>query len=479
MAERTAEEWKQLINRASRALGDRRGVDGVGIGDRVRGRRERAEPVLRVFVSRKLARSQLRRDEMVPPEFEGVATDVAQTPRFRRIAAPGASLGHYTSDETRSRPLIGGQRIQSDALSVGGTLGFFVKGTTQDVPDTRVFAVTNAHVLFKALALQSAGVRVGQPEASIFARCCHYYFGTYPGKNGAYLDDLMDVGLIQLYGQQVYSPAVLDIGNITGQLPDNQIVKGLPVQKRGFMTRLTGGTIKEPLTNFIKKGFVSHNVFTVQPNPSASGTPTFADGGDSGSAVLDANGNLVGILFAAVTDPTDADVGMGVGYSIATVMKRFSFNKANLTLETGGGTRVAPGPTAAETPGSLVPLPVAHQMEADLTQSAAGQRLTELWVRHASELNQLVRDNRRVGVLWQRAKGPDLLQAALRSAYHRDNPFPTEIAGRPVDHCVADLLDLFARYGSPSLGDDIRDHRALLPSLAGLSYNQVLAQLRE
>ncbi|RLG75434.1 MAG: hypothetical protein DRO14_04605 [Thermoprotei archaeon] len=54
---------------------------------KIRGGKDTGEPCITVFVTRKVKASKLRPDELIPPEIDGVKTDVIE------LAAPDFEIG--------------------------------------------------------------------------------------------------------------------------------------------------------------------------------------------------------------------------------------------------------------------------------------------------------------------------------------------------------------------------------------------------
>jgi hypothetical protein len=66
----------------------------------------------------------------------------------------------------------------------------------------------------------------------------------------------------------------------------------------------------------------------------------------------------------------------------------------------------------------------------------------------------------------------------LYASYDPDRPLPEQVNGLPLAHCLIRILAILRRYGSTALQADIQRHGEQLLRLPGLSYNQILSQLR-
>ncbi|HEX3480804.1 MAG TPA: hypothetical protein VHT91_37565 [Kofleriaceae bacterium] len=473
-------EWTELAQRAARAFAAIPNVHSVGVGGRRRDNRPTGEPVLVVLVSEKLPRERLASHARVPAVFEGVATDVVQAGRPRLATAPAGATwgGPYDDDGGRHRPLRGGSRISGAAMKeFFGTLGFFMRW---DLPSPLILAITTHHTLFGAAGTEVASLEVGQPKPSHSSwNCCRGVFGDY--LTGV-RDASMDAAAIVLFGQQEYYAQIDELGVVTGTHDVTQAEANggsYAVRKRGSGTGQTGGNMHA--INLTSTDGTIQNYMSILPNAASSGRPTFADHGDSGAAVVNDAGELVGLLWGIGDDPAQIDIGWGYAWPISNVISRLSGSGGGFDLilevaSTPDEKRISPGPPAASGVSAGAP-PIVHRLEADLAHIPEGQRLTALWLKHMDELGQIVTRSKRTAVLWQRSGGAALLQCMLRMAHDPRVVFPTQIDGRPIEACVAEVMQLFARHGSPELQRDLETFRGMVPPLGGRSYDDLLVEL--
>src|SRR6266498_3403770 len=96
--------WQSVPRIHETRLFRKRNVVGVGIANKVVGGRRTDEPCVVVFVERKVPRSQLRPNDLIPETIEAMKTDVVETGRIQalqartdrwRPAPGGVSIGHY------------------------------------------------------------------------------------------------------------------------------------------------------------------------------------------------------------------------------------------------------------------------------------------------------------------------------------------------------------------------------------------------
>lgn len=289
----------------------KRNVVGVGLGYKFSQGISTGELSVVVSVTHKMDPSALAAEDLVPRELDGVRTDVVEMGVLRALQAgprdrwrpsipPGASVGHY--------------RVTA------GTFGCLVKRGEE------VFILSNNHVLADVnkgragdAILQpapadggAAGDRVAtladyipldfgasEPECSIAdwsAKLLNYVAGAFgsrhrlqavkktPGVNR------VDAALARPLSPDLVTSEILDIGRPSGV---GEAVLGTAVQKTGRTSGYTRGTITQIDTTVRIDYDGPSALFSGQlvANP-------MSQRGDSGSAVLDMDGRVVGLLFA-------------------------------------------------------------------------------------------------------------------------------------------------------------------------------------
>jgi hypothetical protein len=313
----------------------RENVVGVGVGYKESEGQATGELAVTVNVVRKVPVAQLAAAQKVPGEIDGVKTDVVETGRFwaGQAAPPNPPLDKMTppaeqvlSPRDRWRPLIPpGVSIGHMAITAG-TLGCLVRRGSD------LFILSNNHVL--------ANVNSGQPGDPIIQP------GRYDGGTGAdqvatlaefvpidfggtnptcslatgvekslnWLaerlgskhrlmayqttadQNLVDAALARPLDPAMFTPEILKIGTPKGV---HSAGLGANVQKAGRTTDYTQGRIVQiDVTNSVD---YNGRVATFTGQLMANG---MSSGGDSGSAVLDDQGYVVGLLFAGSTNST-------------------------------------------------------------------------------------------------------------------------------------------------------------------------------
>ncbi|CCG27838.1 putative serine protease [Alphaspiravirus yamagawaense] len=126
------------------------------IQKRIRRGRVVDEPVIRVYVKKKLPRNLLRPQDLVPEEVEGIRTDVVEigeVEAWALLQPRAAASPLYTG---RYRPVIAGVSIGHYQITAG-TLGWYVKA-----PNAEILFASNAHV-FTPNASGQEGQYEGDP----------------------------------------------------------------------------------------------------------------------------------------------------------------------------------------------------------------------------------------------------------------------------------------------------------------------------
>jgi hypothetical protein len=219
--------------------------------------------------------------------------------------------------------------------------------------------------------------------------------------------------------------------------------------------------------------------------------PSFGLKGDSGSLVLDENGRVVGLLWAA---NSKVIIGNAWANRIEDVEDRLkikidsasTIRDTQVALIASGSTddqgfvasaRQRPAAAAAVTPapprGALRTL-----VEQDLLAIPRGREIYELYFTHHMEVRELIDGNREVALVWHRQSGPSIIQHVLDAVRSRTSALPTAIRGRSWDERVGAILAVFDRFGSSRLRDDIARFGRELTTLGGTTYPRFLEALK-
>lgn len=552
------EEFVAIKDRAADLFLPLPGVELVGVGGRERDGLDVDERVIKVFVHRKKAPEELPAEHLIPATFEGVGVDVvgmdAPGPTLPTVTLAGVSeVPKEKGDYERHRPmmegkstLVAGTAVNPDVASdrTHGTLGCFLVDSTD--PKNKVYALSNFHVFGFSQDEEAVPgkTKVGQPTHD--GTCCSsnnigtYVYGGFGGPTepkpvDATFDATVDAAIVQLAPGTNWRPWIHE-----GQWPikgtatvprtsDNKLIP-IGVKKRGVRTRMTGGVVVA-IDAVGKVGYLRNkvgvhtgtfrNLIIVQPGPDTSAKPPlyFGDEGDSGSAVLDQNNNIIGLLFAGFelgdniddqhpdpTSPKPDHTGYSRVIPIDAVLTFLRAKYPNLQVAVDDGqVHTVPKPpkatAAVAVPAELhealadavsdgtapltQPLPgtpalapdIAARVRDDLANSIAGRRILRLWSEHASTLRGLLKDNRQLAVAWYRNGGAALFQVLLRMPHQPELALPSTVDGVPLAEVLDRIRDDFAAHVDPALKSELARARSAVPDIAGLTYAGVIEAL--
>lgn len=291
----------------------RAGVVAAGVGYKVTGGRRTATPAIICSVKRKLPAAELARSALIPERVAGAATDVIETGPIRALQSPTG----------RFRPAPGGVSIGHRDITAG-TLGCLVRkgGATFILSNNHVLANSNAAQIGDPI-LQPGPVdggtlandRIATLEAFVPIRFqvpeppseCNFATAVIAALNAGceiigsrtryrivsiqQQENLVDAAIARPVQAADVVDRIHEIGPIAGTA---SATLGTQVKKSGRTTGLTTGEITQiDVTVDVQYGAGQIARFTDQLLAGA-----ISQGGDSGSAILDEQNRLVGLLFA-------------------------------------------------------------------------------------------------------------------------------------------------------------------------------------
>ncbi len=275
---------------ATRAWTVGRGVQGLGVGEKITDGRATRELALRVYVAKKQPLAKIRHP--VPkvatvPEVGKVPTDVLEIGRVQ--------LESFTE---RVRPAMPGCGVGHPKVTVG-TFGLLVrkKGKAKNL-----YVLSSSHVLANEglgkagdAALQPGQFDDGKAPGDVIGELAEFvpfeFTGTgYPNQ--------VDAALAKVISAKEVTKEIRLLGRPSGVNPT--VSRGMQVQKVGRTTDYTVGVIQDIHYRLAleylrldapgKRGRVGLRDQVL--------CTRYTDGGDSGSAVLDMEKKVVGLHFA-------------------------------------------------------------------------------------------------------------------------------------------------------------------------------------
>jgi hypothetical protein len=294
---------KQLLKRAN--------VVATGIGYKETGGSKTPTLSIVCSVKEKVPTSRLSGQDLVPAALDGTPTDVVQTGVIRALQAP----------TDRFRPAPGGVSVGHVAITAG-TLGCWVTKNGQKVmlSNNHVLADSNAAEIGDAIlqpgpfdggsfpqdhiANLTQFVPIsfeGEPSTCQFANAVISVFNLgcrIISSNTRYTlakvqaeENLVDAAIATPLNSADVKDEILNIGPIQGTVAGGL---GMAIKKSGRTTGLTTGVIQQvDVSANVQYGAGKVALFTDQLLAGA-----MSQGGDSGSAILDENNQLTGLLFA-------------------------------------------------------------------------------------------------------------------------------------------------------------------------------------
>lgn len=312
------EDCRKVLREARRELLRKRNVVAVGVGYKTVQGKKTDQLSLICSVEVKATKASLAAADLVPESVQGIPTDVyptgiiyAQQSRTERHrpAPGGVSIGHY--------------------LITAGTLGCLVK------KNNTLYILSNNHVLANSNdasigdpILQPGPYDGGTQQNDTIARLSEFVpiqfttgvipcpignavasvLNTFAAAVGSRTrlqaaasavaqENLVDCAIAQPINPADVTTQILEIGTISGVAEGTL---GMSVKKSGRTTGLTTGNIQQiDVTTNVSYG--SNKVATFADQLMAG---AMSQGGDSGSAVLDDQNRLVGLLFAGSNNST-------------------------------------------------------------------------------------------------------------------------------------------------------------------------------
>jgi hypothetical protein len=338
-------------------------------------------------------------------------------------------------------------------------------------------------------------IRVGQPTnnfGSPCSRCCSHQIGRVID---ARLD--VDAAIIQLDPGLRYKPHIQELGPVDGTLA---ATRNLLVQKRGFISGVTSGQVRVVGASglILKSGFKRFykNAMFIESTTTGPGGAVlpFILEGDSGSAVVSTgvgSRKIVGLLFAG-TDDT-----MAIAAPIDQLVDAFPDLKLSFALAPGqdpNAVQTVPTPAIAfkaidtEEAAESGRMGTAsdgfgwsslggrlREAEREIGATAVGREYASVIQTHFAEVQTLVNNNRRVGTVWQRSGGPEIMNRMLEIIYARDQRLPTEINGKPFADCLARIQQVLMRYASPAFAKDLSRCAPQIAKWSGMTYTELLS----
>lgn len=478
-------EILELRNRAREAFSHIPGVLGVGFGLKEVGDQLTERRALRVYVEKKKPVEDLAEDEVIPSEFEGVPVDVLTIPHGQPFGTP---------DTQQHSPLIGGitiTNLKTDAAGqVGlGTMGCFATIDGVSGPEN-VVLLSNNHVL--AGNGGAAGDTVYQPKLPggtidptyLGPVAKNHDLGLKGHHNFTYPTESQEPYYVDCASAKLnidisswcdcncgvsYKNELREITTATGGANSKlegvaRAVDGETVFKSGRKTGATKGTIADPLASimFGTPAALIENVIVIAPTnpPNAA----FADHGDSGSALINDQNDLVGLVFGGdeITVPNPRTFACHIA-PVLDLLKVTPISTQNPPVGPAGHARSNRLARVGGSASSLEDHTV--ELQERLRRTPTGAALYAAFVEHRSEVVGLVNRHRPTTIAWHRGKGPTFFAHVAENARHPEHRIPSEVEGVTRTDLLVRMEEALMTYGSEPLREALAEHRDALLAL--------------
>ena len=323
-------------------LAPRHNVVGVGVDEKYVAGVATGVPVVKFLVRSKVPSSALTRREMLPARVDGFETDVEETgpivPQARKAKRRATKAGAAPAATTMPNPRLRlrpaqpgcsiGFREPDDEFIMAGTFGLLVKDNAG-----KKFILSNNHVIAFENGIHADGRRrtVLRAGAPIFQPGLLDNGNTATDKIAELTrwvnlradreDNLVDGAIARVMPQTAATRDILFIGTPKGTAAAR---RDMVVHKFGRTTSYRAGRVSSVTFDVLVPYEVGDVMFTDQIAVRGLNGQRFSDSGDSGSAILERDTNLVvGLLFAGATNGS-----LTFGNHIADVFQRLKVRLA-------------------------------------------------------------------------------------------------------------------------------------------------------
>lgn len=464
----TDQELNQLYRKAESHFKKIPGVIGVGFGLKETNGKLTDELSFRVYVAQKIALSDLPTEQKIPSSFKGIKTDVILS--FNDDPLDCQDTTHYD-------PIVGGITITMDSLFIdGGTLGCLTTLNGTSTKDN-VGLLSNRHVLTGALNrpiyhpfFNESGTSILDVKSSnegVIANLHH--IGTQSNTNFHYPEDLdptahpyyLDCALGKVTTSHSsccptncgtkYNAIIQDLGPIRGvrriQASDIDPVTPMIVRKRGRRTGLTQGRVVEANATYDTNN-PKHGAILIAPiEDNCEGLRKFADHGDSGSVIMNAQDEVIGLLFSMPDVPASSPFfGYGITCHIHPVLDLLNTSIITTPLPNADQRKIN---IAAEKENRLKSLE--NLKNTFISTSEYNKKLYQIFERYRGEIVRLVNNVRPVTVTWHRYKGPVFVAQFVKNFNDPDYKVPLIINRVSLKELFMAMKLVLQEHGSERL----------------------------
>jgi hypothetical protein len=446
------------------------GVIGVGYGLKEINGKTTDQIAFRVYVRKKISPEELSPADIIPKEYKGIPTDVVLVIQPKPL---------HCEDLDQHSPLIGGISITnfktdaSNQLGVG-TLGCFATLNGVSGPEN-VVLLSNNHVLagnnavngdtiYQPRHIDNAGtisIDSTQERRNPIGKIHNIgqqgiFSYTYPSESAQ--DYFLDCAIAKLdicisswcntncgvsYKNEIRE---LNIGGNSrledvARVAQSDLGSGdYVVHKVGRTTSKTTGKVIDTIALDASGGRM---LYIEATQPDCNGVTQFADHGDSGSVVVNAQNRVVGLLYAK----DSANAARALASHIHPVMAYL-----NITPITTANPPVGPaGQTLNDAEGIFSGINHTVEVRERFLNTRKGAEIYQQILDHRQEVIGLVNHRRPVTVAWHRSKGPAFLAHFVNNARDPVHLIPFEVEGVTRDQMIRRMAEVLTQHGSQEL----------------------------
>ncbi|MDO9310988.1 MAG: hypothetical protein Q7T85_04760 [Nitrosomonas sp.] len=453
------------------------GVVGVGYGLKEVDGKTTDQISFRVYVKAKRKPEDLNPADVIPKEYKGIPTDVVLVIQPKPL---------HCEDLDQHSPLIGGISITNfktnAANQIGsGTLGCFATLNGVSGPEN-VVLLSNNHVLtsngavngdtiYQPRYIDNAGTinidptqerrnpigkihNVGQQKP---------YSYTYPSETAQ--DYFLDCAIAKLdicisswcntncgvsYKNEIRG---LNIGG-NSKLEDVARVAQSDLSSGDYVVYKVGRRTSKTTGRVIDTAAIDPSggraLYIEATQANCNGAMQFSDEGDSGSAIVNAQNKVVGLLYAG----DSANPARTLACHIHPIMAYLS-----ITLITTANPPVGPaGQTLNDVEGVFTGINYTTEVRERFLSTRKGAEIYQQILYHRQEVIALVNHRRPVTVAWHRSQGPTFLAHFVNNARDPLHLIPFEVEGITRDQMIRRMAEILTQHGSEALQQVIQSY---------------------
>jgi len=452
----TMAEALEVKKRAETRLFAIPGVHTVGFGAKIAGGKPSGEFAIIVQVSKKKFRGDVPAAELIPPEIDGVKTDVieASAQKLRYSALQGGDL--IIPEH------VGGGLVDSN----DGTLGCVARSAVPDGSPPDVL-LSCRHVLFQP---DNLGVVGDDVNISSCSGCCHPTIAKV--LTGPPISADLDAAIAK-FEPGTDTKAQLHNVPVKGTL--DLLDPGLPAAIQTAIANQTYRVYQYGQKSNFTRGVIA-SIHSTTTSPAHSGQievrpvdrDYFTQKGDSGSVVYNDSNQIVGLHWGG--DQTPGADGKKHSYA----------NQISKVLAAFPGLRIATNPPEViyRTPGVRKLPPTVERVHRDLVAAGCIDYYVGLYGKHLEEFRWLFAHSRHFVSAWHRNHGPKIVRALMDLADNRIASLPDTFEDRPWKECAHRIAGGLLYTGSEGLRSDVLRYLSFTTALGGRSYQEILQLMR-